>query len=188
MFKKKIILILSFSLFSFSFSQEKKEKIIFDNFESGDYNKWVVEGEAFGNKPTVIQKVTENRISYKTEDLLSNNRGKYTVLSLTKSGSHVLEGKLTSKPFTIKKKFINFLIWGGSGKKVGFRLLIDGKEVALARGEDSKEAYEDSFDVSKHIGKQAVLEIFDGTKGAWGHIGVDNITFSDESLSCDNSE
>lgn len=180
MLKFRLVIVVGLLLITFIFSQEKKD-IVFEDFESGSYGKWKVEGNGFGESPFDLDKYST--FAYTKKNL--SKSGKYVGLSFRKGSFDKPVGKLISKPFTIERKNINFLVWGGGSEQVGIRLLIEGKEVAVARGENSKEAFEESFDVSKYIGKKGVLEIFDNSTGGWGHIGVDNIIFSDKSLDCE---
>jgi hypothetical protein len=58
--------------------------------------------------------------------------------------------------------------------------VIDGKIVATATGANSETLTPAVFDVSKHEGKKARLEIVDNHTAGWGHILVDDIVFSDK--------
>jgi hypothetical protein len=104
---------------------------------------------------------------------------------VTASGGSVAErdgqtGRLTSKPFTIQRNFINFPIGGGSHKgRTCVNLLVDGKVVQSAVGADDNRMKPHAFDVRALKGKQARIQIVDDDKGSWGNIGVGPISFSD---------
>ena len=57
-------------------------------------------------------------------------------------------------------------------------LLIDGKKVLCATGNDSEGLDEKGWKVTEWKGKKAKLQIVDNAKGGWGHINVDRIVFS----------
>jgi non-lysosomal glucosylceramidase len=90
------------------------------------------------------------------------------------------KGTLTSPPFTINRRFIQFRIGGGSDPhKLGMRLLIDGKVVRRAAGHGAGPMRREAFDVRQFQGKQARLQIIDDATGGWGHTTVDQIVLSD---------
>jgi fructan beta-fructosidase len=94
-------------------------------------------------------------------------------------------GTITSPTFTVNSKHINLLVGGGahpwgSADPTAVNLLVDGKVVATATGENAEFLNWVSWDVSEYAGKQASIEIVDDNAGGWGHINVDHIVFSDE--------
>jgi len=91
-------------------------------------------------------------------------------------------GTLTSPPFTITKKRINFLIGGGNVPGVEcINLKVGGQVVRTATGSDSEQLLPKSWDVTALIGQKAVIEIVDLSTAGWGHVLVDEISFSDAS-------
>ncbi|THZ29391.1 concanavalin A-like lectin/glucanase [Aureobasidium pullulans] len=95
-------------------------------------------------------------------------------------GSDTKEGTLTSKPFTISKSHINFLIAGGNALgQEGLNLIVSNKTVRQATGANTGVLVWQGWDVSEFQGETAVLEIVDLSTGGWGHTIVDKITFSD---------
>lgn len=142
----------------------------FDNFESGTFNRWKVEGTAFGNKPANGPQCNQNSFGGEYGNFLANSYTNYDKPT----------GKLTSNPFTIKNKFISFNIAGGSHPgKTCMNLIVDGKIVMTATGSNNEDFLPHNWNVSKYRGKKAYLEIIDDYDGSWGHISVDNIEFSD---------
>ncbi|THV98498.1 concanavalin A-like lectin/glucanase [Aureobasidium pullulans] len=89
-------------------------------------------------------------------------------------------GTLTSKSFTISKRYINFLIGGGNALgQEGINLVIGNETVLQATGTNGEKLIWQGWDVSAYKGQNAVLEIVDLLTGGWGHINVDQISFSD---------
>ena len=89
-------------------------------------------------------------------------------------------GTLTSKSFTISMGYINFLIGGGHDfNNTAVHLKVDGQIVRSATGTNSESLYWQSWDVSSLLNQTAVIEIVDAATGGWGHINVDEISFSD---------
>jgi sucrose-6-phosphate hydrolase SacC (GH32 family) len=87
---------------------------------------------------------------------------------------------LTSPEFEITHPYLNFLIGGGSQKETRMDLLMDGKVVRTASGDDAERLAWKSWNVSQFKNQIAVLQIVDNATGGWGHINVDQITLADE--------
>ncbi|KAL2834120.1 glycosyl hydrolase family protein [Aspergillus pseudoustus] len=90
-------------------------------------------------------------------------------------------GTLTSPPFTITRPLINFLVGGGDAPGAEcINLKINGQSQAVrtATGRNEEKLLPQTWDVTEYIGQTAVLEIVDSQTGGWGHILVDQITFS----------
>ena len=161
---------------------EQRPDIIFDSFERPTYEGWTTEGTAFGEGPIEKKHIPSyqgdvggegNRVVNSHASSPGNNTGE-------KDG-HV--GKLTSRPFTIQRRFIRFFVGGGAHKdRTCVNLLIDGKTVASANGRNNNHMSLTEFNVGKFDGKQAQLQIVDQFSGGWGNIGVDEIIFTDRPL------
>ncbi|MDR2947809.1 MAG: hypothetical protein LBV71_01245 [Prevotella sp.] len=144
---------------------------VFDDFESGNYNNWRVEGTAFGNKPAAGELCNQNPLGGDYGKGLANSYSDYDKPT----------GKMTSKTFTISDKYITFNIAGGAHKgKTCMNLVIDGIVAMSATGNNNEDFLPRNWDVSKWKGKKAYFEIIDDVTGDWGHISVDNIQFANE--------
>jgi non-lysosomal glucosylceramidase len=89
-------------------------------------------------------------------------------------------GKLTSKSFVIGRPYLTFLIGGGKNpEQECMNLLIDGKIVRNATGQNDEILRPASWDVKDLLGKTAQLQILDQSSTDEGHIMVDNIAFAD---------
>jgi len=143
---------------------------IFEDFENG-YDDWIVEGEAFGEQPATG--------ALSGQQSVDGYEGSSFVNSFY--GGDKTTGKMQSRPFTIKKPFINFLIGGGNDQlRTRMSLIIDGKKQKSASGKNGEQLVWKGWDVKELIGKTAYLEIVDTHPGGWGHINVDQIVFADE--------
>lgn len=143
-----------------------KSDIIIDDFESGTYNKWTVEGDAFGATPA--------KGSYAGQQTVEDFEGQYLANSF--NGSDDSRGTLISKEFTIERDYINFLIGGGQNQDTYIELVINNKSIYKSRSIIETEKLQwMSWDVKKYIGQKAIIRIVDNQRGAWGHILVDQI-------------
>lgn len=150
------------------------EDILIDDFEEG-FDNWQVEGNAFGERP-VYQRLPQQK------HVWGNLGGTY---ANSHNAGEDSTGKLTSPPFTIVRRYINFLIGGGGFEgETCMNLLMDGKVVRTATGPNTKEGGTEelewkTWEVSEFAGKETRIEIVDNRKGLWGHINVDHIYQSD---------
>ena len=159
---------------------QERAPIPFADFEGPDYAGWKATGTAFGDKPR-----KKSDIAAYQGDLDMHGEG--TVNSHeTRHGEDVAAGDkhtgtLTSPEFTLERHCIAFRI--GGGKHPGetcLQLHVGGKSVREATGRDENRMRRDSFDVREFEGQRAKLVVVDNASGAWGNIGVDEITFCDE--------
>jgi uncharacterized protein (DUF608 family) len=143
--------------------------ILFEDFEKG-YEKWSVEGKAFGDRPA--------RGTLANQQKVSGFLGKGLVNTYLEGDGTT--GRLTSRPFTIERNFIRFLVGGGSQPTTQIRLLVDGKAVRARSGRDNERLETETWEVRDLQGKSAHFEIVDEATGGWGHINIDQIEFSDQ--------
>ncbi len=155
-----------------------QDDLLIADFEGPDYGRWTVEGEAFGPGPAAGTLDRQMNVS--------GYRGKQLVNSFFRGDGTT--GTLTSPPFKIERKLINFLIGGGGYENETYIcLLVDGKAVRTATGPNTapggSEALQwQSWDVSDLAGKTAVIKIVDARTGGWGHINVDHIVQSNRAM------
>ncbi|MCY3020721.1 MAG: glycoside hydrolase family 32 protein [Planctomycetota bacterium] len=148
-----------------------EDDILIADFEGDTYGEWKTTGEAFGPGPA--------RGTLPNQMEVTGFLGKGLVNSFHKGDGTT--GTLTSPPFKIERKFINFLIGGGGYlDETYIALLADGKAVRTATGPNtqpggSEELAWHSWDVTDLAGKEAVIQIVDKRTGGWGHINVDHI-------------
>jgi len=157
------------------------------DFESGSLKGWTVKGKAFQFQPT---KGDNSRARGRES---SAHEGEYWIGGFEKFdgkngrpgdifGDDAV-GELVSPEFTIEKRYITFLIGGGSHPgQAGVKLKCDGKEVELATGSNTETMSPCSHDVSEFLGKRARLVIFDNVRGGWGHINIDSFRAADQPL------
>lgn len=142
--------------------------VLFEDFERG-YENWKVEGTAFGAEPAHGTLPNQQRVSGFVGRGLVN-----TYLS-----GDDTTGRLTSKSFTIERRFIRFLVGGGRHAQTQIRLIVGDKVVRATSGKDNELLEPAVWDVAQWEGQSAHLEIVDDQKGPWGHINIDQIAFSD---------
>lgn len=168
--------------------KQTRPDIVFEDFEKATYEGWEVEGTAFGEGPVARKDVPAHvgDTAMQGERALNSHASAPGDTSVPAdpakdSGTRdTAKGKLTSKPFTIERNFITFLIGGGGSPQTAVRLLVDGEVARTAAGPNSSVMRESKWDVTTLAGKTAQLEVIDQSDSAvWGHIGVDNIAFRD---------
>lgn len=142
---------------------------VFEDFEKGSYDGWTVKGEAFGKKPAGG--------TLAGQQVVSGFFGRGLVNTFL--GGDGPQGEMTSKEFTIRKRYIGFLVGGGHWKETCMNLRVGGKVVRTVSGKDNERLEAAAWDVADLKGKQATLEIVDHASGGWGHINIDHIVFSD---------
>jgi non-lysosomal glucosylceramidase len=139
----------------------------FGGLDSGTYDQWTVEGDAFGKNPAKRGN--------------AHAQGPYFINSFA-SGQDKYTGKLTSKPFVIQQSYLTFLIEGGNHNPNSpeyIDLLVDGKAVREATGGNDDTLRPMNWDVRDLIGKTAQLQIVDQGTGWYGHIQIADINFAD---------
>ncbi len=142
---------------------------VFENFESGTYNNWKVEGEAF--------EVPRNRTNVYYPITVNGFNGKFFAFSFGETHDSK-QGKLTSKSFTIKYDGVKFLVGGGNHKnRTCINLVINDSVVFSEVGENDGQMRWHEWDVASYKGEKARIEIIDDYSGGWGHIMVDDIIF-----------
>ncbi|CAG8907741.1 unnamed protein product [Penicillium egyptiacum] len=146
--------------------------VIFEDFEGDETlaaRGWTTTGDFVGASPAKGTLDGQNTVTgFKGKQLLN------TFLT-----GDATTGTLTSKPFDISQRYVNFLVGGGSNTdKTAIQLKVNGKAVHTSAGSDSETLSWQSWDVSALQGKSGTIEIIDNATGGWGHINVDEISFS----------
>ncbi|MFB9541852.1 MULTISPECIES: GH32 C-terminal domain-containing protein [Streptomyces] len=144
------------------------------DFEGGTYGDWTTTGDAFGSAPATGTLGGQQEVSGFLGDGLVNSY----------LDGDTTTGTLTSPEFTIDKDYVNFLVGGGnhpagSDNPTAVELLVDGKVVRSATGQDGEALNWASWDVEDLAGKKAQIKIVDDNSGGWGHLNVDHIMLSD---------
>ena len=126
--------------------QKAREPIVFADFEGETFDRWKVEGEAFGKGPRKGPTTPEQH--------LSNFQGKSLANSWT--GSDQPHGKLISPEFKIERHFINFLIGGGNHpNETCINLIVDDRTVRTATGKNSDAMESAHWSIKELVGKAA---------------------------------
>lgn len=170
--KKHFIPILSLAILIMA-GCSSSDKVI-EDFESGSFGKWTVEGDAFGPAPGIGAQPGQQEVS--------GFEGKGFANSF--HGGDDSRGTLISPDFTIERDYINFLLGGGIRPDTYITLEINGQSILTSRPIVESEAlHQMSWNVKNHKGKKAVIKIVDNQRGDWGHILVDQIEMSDKEKS-----
>ncbi|MFI5694515.1 GH116 family glycosyl hydrolase [Kribbella sp. NPDC051586] len=149
--------------------------ILFEDWEKDTYDGWTVEGDAFGAGP--VRQLDVPNLMKRFGDL--NVSGTRFVTSYTAGGDAAV-GKLTSREFTIERRYVAVGVSGGRHPgQTCVNVVVDGNVVASATGDESEPLVGQMLDVGAHQGRTAQIEIVDAQSGAWGHISCDAIVFTD---------
>ena len=177
--RKPGVLIVQGDMLPLPPEKSTRADIVFEDFQQSTYEGWTVTGDAFGKGPILKSQIPayQGDVGSKGPRVV-NSHASAPGKTVDEKDSHV--GTLTSKQFTIGRKYIRFWIGGGDHpRQTCINLLVDGKVVRTATGHNDNRMRQDFFDVDKLQGKTARLEIVDKAKGAWGNIGAGSIVFTD---------
>ena len=158
----------------------KRPDILFDDFERSTYDSWTAEGTAFGTGPIEMDKMPDYQGKV-------DGQGQRVVNSHATAPGHdvaakdAATGTLTSRPFTIERNYITFLIGGGAHQgRTCVNLLVDGQVVLSATGRNDNRMAPHTWDVRRWAGRTAQIQVVDRETGSWGNIGLDHIVFTDQ--------
>src|SRR5579883_948018 len=116
------------------------DDLLIADFEGKDYGAWTATGTAFGPGPAAG--------TLPGQMAVTGFLGKGLVNSFL--GGDASRGTLTSPPFVIRRKSINFLIGGGRHPgETCLNLRVDGAVVRSATGRDSEHLDWDGWDVAE---------------------------------------
>lgn len=157
-------------------AQAPRPKIVVMEFEGPDYGDWQATGEAFGEGPAHGTLANQQSVSSFLGSGLVN----------TYLGGDRPHGTLTSPALKIERKYINFLIGGGShADETCINLIVDEQVMRTATGKDNEKLEWHFWNVEDLEGKIARIEIVDHHSGGWGHINIDQIELADEAYDAD---
>ena len=154
----------------------RRPDILVADFEGSDYGDWRATGQAFGSGPARGTLPRQNPVSGFLGEGLVNTY-------LNGDGT---TGTLTSPPFAIQRRYVNFLVGGGGyPDETCLYLLVDGSPVRMSTGPieapgGTEQLSWCTWDVSAYAGRTAVVRIVDEARGGWGHVNVDQIVQSDQ--------
>ena len=150
---------------------------LFAGFDSGTWEGWSVEGDAFSAAPATG--------GWPDQLPLGNQRGAGLINTfydaVTGRGSDATTGTATSPEFTINAPYINLNIGGGyhtadsPSERTTVELVVDGQVVRTATGRDTEVLNWQSWDVTDLNGKTATIVVTDAATGGWGHILLDEV-------------
>lgn len=153
--------------------------IVFERWDQPTYAGWTVAGTAFGKGPTDKAKFfgSSGNVGGPGKQFAKSY---YVGEGETNVQGDARTGRLTSRDFTIERRYIEFYIGGGRHPKTAcLNLLINGKIVRTATGVQDDALRLETFDVAEFEGQKARIEIVDDEPGFWGQIGVGQIAFVD---------
>ena len=135
-------------------------------FEDG-FDGWRLEGDAVTNHA--------EHEEYNGQQSIHGNIGSGFLTSFHPDKGDGAVGSALSPEFRAAAgQHLVFLIAGGKGEGVGARLLADGKEVAVWRGENTERFAPVVHNLEAVAGKRLQIELFDRERGGWGHIMLDH--------------
>jgi len=148
---------------------EPRREVLFEDFEKGLGEAWTVTGDAGAAAPASGKSERQQPVA--------GWHGKRFINTFQPNDTP--QCTLVSKPFTIAEPFIAFLIGGGGHEGATcMNLVVDGQVVRTAAGRNDERLMPRAWNVREFKGREAHLEIVDKQSGAWGHVNVDFIRFT----------
>ncbi len=124
------------------------DDILIADFEGEDFGPWTVSGVAFGTGP--------DRSGDESFPEVKGFEGKGVASSYF--GGQRAEGAVTSLPFVVERRYINFLLGGGKVSEIWVGLLVDGMLVKSALPVNHKRLEWISWDVLAFAGQKARIQ------------------------------
>ncbi len=165
---QQLVFLLFAFVSSFAIAEERPDRIIAD-FEAASYGDWQTTGDAFGDAPA--------QGTLDDQQAVTGFAGSGLVNSFRNGDAST--GTLTSSEITLDRKYLVFLIGGGSHAETCLQLIIEGDVIASTSGMNDERLSLSSFDLTNYQGQRASLRILDNERGDWGHVNVDQIVLSD---------
>jgi hypothetical protein len=159
--------------------QAAEPDVLISDFEADHFSKkvgktkiyegWAFEGDAFGGG---------SRDALHRMRHVSGQQGRHFISSRVHDDRR--KGSVTTPPFVLNRRYVRFLIGGGDHPGWAcVNLLVGGRVVRSATGQDDDRLEAAAFDVQDLKGQTAQLQVLDRHEGEWGHINVDHIVLTD---------
>jgi hypothetical protein len=132
------------------------DRVLFD-FESGTYDGWTVEGDAFGRAPFP----TAEALAWRPDRRPHGMQGRYFVKSGGERHLANPDGRLVSDAFTIDRPYLTFLLGGELHPRVRVSLEVGGGAVRVAYGNNSYDLRLRGWDVRDLHGRTGRVVIED---------------------------
>lgn len=147
---------------------------VFEDFEGDTWSeRWHAEGMAFGSGPR-----------HHIPADMHGVRGNGYVSSFQTTDAAV--GRLTSKKFTVTKRYMTMLVAGGEYRgETSVNVIFNSPvlpepEDVVKMGRNDRVLRREWFNLQPYLGEEVYIEIADSRRGPWGHIIIDEIAFSDD--------
>jgi hypothetical protein len=152
---------------------ERRDDILFEDFEKMNYEGWAVSGQAFGQGP--LREIAPNQSlrGYQGQGLANSFGG----------GSDRLVGSLTSEKFKMPKLYVHVRLAGSEEKfsrekaKLRLTVVADGHKSEHIVPEGNPDFKWKTVRMTKEIGRLCYFELVDRSRE--GHIVIDKIVLSD---------
>lgn len=139
-------------------SAEPADYVLFD-FESGTYDGWTLEGEAFGSKPFDVSAVAR----WRQDRQFRGARGRFMVIVGAARHESGPPGRMLSRPFSLDRAFLKFQFGAELRPDVRIELWVDGERVRRAYGNNSYDLIERGWNVQQYRGRRAQIMVVKAT-------------------------
>ena len=113
---------------------------------------------------------------YQHQTLITGSEGRGFLTSYHPRKGNAATGQAHSPVFIPESDhYLVYLIAGGGGSGVGLRLWADEEEIAVWRGESTKDFKLVAYSLAEVAGRRLHLDLFDDETGGWGHIMLDHV-------------
>lgn len=160
--------------------RSERPDILFEDWSRDGYDGWTVEGTAFGTGPIDRQALPayQGDVGGDTPRVVNSHATAPGEDIVTKDGG---TGRLSSRTFTIERRFIRVWIGGGNHPDAtGITLSVDGEAPRSITGHNSNQMRPAILDATGLEGREARLQIVDSKGPGWGNVGIGRITFTDD--------
>ena len=89
-------------------------------------------------------------------------------------------GTLVSPEYTLDAKYMHLLV--GGGRTCGVNLVVDGKVVLSASGQETERLEWVSWNLEPYKNRKATIQVVDRDSNGWGHVLCDHIVLSDKPI------